>query len=72
MEQEDKIMPMVDFILGIDAMTTNEFCETFKVPKPYFTGEINTSVDKFLQIDAIKHKMFVEHAKKLRKSQSSK
>ena len=58
---------MVQFILEIDWMTTKDFCDTYHIPHPYFTGDVKTSVDKFLQVDAIKHKMFVEYAKFLNK-----
>ncbi len=58
---------MVRFILDIDWMTTIEFCETYKIPHPYFIGDIKTSADLFLQVDAIKQKMFVEYAKLLNK-----
>lgn len=62
-----KLVSMVDFILEIDWLTTKEFCDAYGIPYPYFTGEIKSSVDQFLQVDAIKHKMFVEYAKFLRK-----
>lgn len=54
-----KLIPMTQFILDIDWMTTKEFCEEFKVPLPTVTGGAND----FLQIDAIKQKIFVEYAK---------
>ncbi len=54
---------MVQFILEIDWMTTKEFCETYQVPLPTLIGGVND----FLQVDAIKHKMFVEYAKFLNK-----
>jgi len=66
-KRETKLIPMVQFILEIDWMNTKEFCNKYSVPLPRFTGDIQTSADKFLQIDAIKHKMFVEHAKLLNK-----
>lgn len=56
---------LMDFILEIDFLTTTEFCEKYKVPLPIFTGEVKSSADQFLQIDAIKHRMFVEKAKEL-------
>jgi hypothetical protein len=58
-----KLVPMIDYILNIDELTTTEFCDIYNIPKPVFTGEIKSSADQFLQIDAIKHKMFVEYAK---------
>jgi len=54
-----KLVPMTQFILDIDWMTTKEFCETYKIPLPTVTGGVND----FLQVDAIKQKMFVEYAK---------
>lgn len=61
--KENKLIPMVEFILEIDWLTTKEFCEKYNVPLPVFTGEIKSSADQFLQINAIKQKMFVEYAK---------
>ena len=60
-----KLIPMVQFILEIDWLTTTEFCDQYKVPHPFFTGNVKTSADQFLQIDAIKHRIFVSHAKLL-------
>ena len=54
---------MVQFILEIDFMTTKEFCDKFNVPHPIFTGEVESSAKQFLQVDAIKQKMFVDYAK---------
>jgi len=62
-----KLISMVDFILEIDWLTTKEFCDKYKVPLPFFTGEVKSSAEQFLQIDAIKQKMFVEYAKFLNK-----
>ena len=59
---------MIQFILEIDWMTTTEFCDTYNVPHPIFTGDVKSSADQFLQVDAIKHKMFVGHAKLLSKN----
>ena len=67
-EKETNILKSLsDYILDIDFMTTNEFCLAYKVPMPYFTGDVKTSVDLILQIDAIKQRMFVEYAKFLNK-----
>lgn len=66
--KDKKLIPMVQFILEIDFMTTKEFCDTYNVPHPYFTGEIKSSAEQLLQVDAIKHKMFVEYAKILNKN----
>ena len=63
----EKLVSMVQFIINIDWMTTSEFCDAYNVPHPYFTGQVKTSVDQFLQIDAIKCKMFIEYAKLLSK-----
>ena len=54
-----KLVPMTQFILDIDWMTTKEFCENYKIPLPTVTGGVND----FLQVDAIKQKIFVEYAK---------
>jgi hypothetical protein len=58
-----KLVTMVDYILNIDWMTTTEFCNETGAPLPTVRG----GVDSFLQIDAIKHRMFVEYAKFLNK-----
>lgn len=50
---------MVDFILEIDFMTTGEFCKNYELQLP----TIQDGANGLLQIDAIKHKMFVEYAK---------
>lgn len=60
-----KLVPMVQLILDIDYLTTKEFCNEYGVPHPYFTGNVETSADKFLQVDAVKHRMFVSYAKTL-------
>lgn len=60
----EKMESMTDYILNIDWMTTTEFCKTYDVPLP----TVSDGVNGFLQVDAIKHKMFVEHAKKLRRA----
>ena len=64
----DEKPTMIEYILEIDSMTTKEFCDKFKVPHPYFTGDVESSTNLLLQIDAIKHKMFVEYAKDLRRN----
>jgi hypothetical protein len=58
-----KLVPMIQFILDIDWMTTTEFCNETGAPIPTIKG----GVDSFLQIDAIKHRLFVEYAKFLNK-----
>ena len=63
-----KLIPMIQFILEIDWMTTVEFCDAYQIPHPFFTGDVKTSADQFISLDAIKHKMFVEHAKLLNKN----
>jgi len=58
---------MAKFILQIDQMTTNEFCKDYNYPLLFFTGNIKYLTDSILEVDAIKHKMFVEYAKFLAK-----
>lgn len=60
-----KLISMVDFILEIDWLTTAEFCKKYNISPPYFTGEIASSVEQILRIDAIKHRIFIEYAKLL-------
>jgi hypothetical protein len=64
----DEKPTMIEYILEIDSMTTKEFCDKFKVPHPYFTGDVESSANLLIQIDAIKYKMFVEYAKDLRRN----
>lgn len=59
---------MVQFILEVDYMTTTEFCNKYGVPLPVFTGEVGSSVNNLLQIDAIKCKMFIQKAKELNRA----
>lgn len=59
------LISMVNFILETDWLTTKEFCDKYNVPLPKFTGEVNSSVNELLAIDAIKHRYFVEYAKML-------
>lgn len=71
MSTEKKIISMVQYILEIDWLTTKEFCDKYMVPHPYFIGNVKTSADMLLQIDAIKHNMFVTYAKILNKNITS-
>lgn len=65
-----KLVSMVQYILDIDWMSTAEFCDEYNVPKPVLINDVNTMVNQLLQVDAIKHKMFVEYAKFLNKELS--
>jgi hypothetical protein len=62
-----QLLSLLEFILEIDWLTTKDFCNRYGIPHPTYTGNIKTSADQFLSIDAIKHKMFVEYAKLLNK-----
>jgi len=59
-----KLISVLDYILDIDWLTTKEFCSKYNVPAPTIKGGVND----FLQVDAIKQKMFVEYAKFLNKN----
>lgn len=61
MKRSENEESMIDFILNTDWMTTTEFCKYHGVPLPC----ISESADGLLRIDAIKHRMFVDYAKKL-------
>ena len=63
-----EVKKLNEYILEIDWLTTTEFCDKFNVPPPRFTGEVESSVNEMLRIDAIKHRMFVEKAKEIRKN----
>ncbi len=67
MNKTQPLIPMIQFILDIDWLTTKEFCDIYQVPHPKFTGEVESSVNNLLQVDAIKHKMFVDYSKLLNK-----
>lgn len=62
-----------NYILDIDAMTMNEFCQVYNISIPSFEGKIKSQIKpQFelvfdLQISNIKQKMFVEYAKFLNK-----
>lgn len=62
--EEIENMSLREFILFVDFMGTAEFCDWQKIPHPYFTGDIETSAQLFLKVDVIKHKLFIERAKK--------
>jgi hypothetical protein len=64
----EKLMSMTDYILSIDWLTTKEFCDKYSVPLPVMGKDAKESARNFLQVDAIKHKMFVEYAKLLKKN----
>ncbi|MDI9863986.1 hypothetical protein QM480_06605 [Flectobacillus sp. DC10W] len=57
------LAPLSQYILGIDWMTTKEFCEQYNVNAPQLKLTVLDSVNELLRIDAIKYKMFVDHAK---------
>lgn len=63
MKKKHKLVSMVQYILDIDFLSTIEFCDTFGVPHPVFTGEVKSTADQFLQIDAIKNRLFKDYAK---------
>lgn len=63
---------LIDYILEIDFMTTVEFCREYDIPIPKFTGDVKSLANELLQIDAIKHRLFVEEAKRLNRIKSIK
>ncbi len=65
--EKHKLVSMVDFILAIDWLGTKEFCEKYKLPEPYYTGDVKSSAAQFINLDVIKGKMFLEYAKFLNK-----
>lgn len=58
----DKLNPQ-EFILYIDSLSTKEFCDWQGIQHPYFTGDVKSSADLFLQIDTIKWRLCKEKAK---------
>lgn len=67
LKMSKSLLPMVQFILEIDWLSTVEFCDTFNLPHPRFTGEVESSAKQFVNLDLVKHRMFVEYAKLLNK-----
>lgn len=63
MSKEQK---MIDYILDIDWLTTKEFCDKYDVKMPEFMHDTNWNVSELFRIDAIKWKMVMEYAKKLK------
>ena len=61
------LIPMVNFVFSINWLSTVEFCDTYKLTHPHWTGDVKTSAEKFVNLDIIKHKLFVEYAKMLNK-----
>lgn len=61
---------LIKFIFEIDYLTTNEFCDKFKVPKPVISIDAEESANSFLQIDAIKHRLFLEKAKEISRNKT--
>lgn len=57
-----------EFILEIDWMSTVEFCDKYGYAHPVFTGDVKTSADQFIRLDAIKWNMAVKKAKEVKKS----
>lgn len=66
----EKFKPMVDYILDIDWMTTTEFCEKYQIPKPrFYPGATPEEMaGYFLQVEAIKAKIFIEYAKQIKRA----
>lgn len=63
----EKLKSMVEFILEIDFMSTKDFCDKYGCPHPFISKDIKESADSFLQVDVVKHRLFVAHAKALNK-----
>ncbi len=60
-------MNLREFILYVDSLTTKEFCIWQRVSEPYFTGNAESTINLMLQVDAIKHRLFVSKAKSIPK-----
>lgn len=54
---------MVQFIIETDWLTTQEFCDKYGVPHPYWTGDVKTSAYAFLRRDLVAKRLFVDYAK---------
>ncbi len=61
-EQIEK-MNTQEFILYVDSLSTSDFCDWQGISHPYFTGDIQTSADLFLQVDIVKWRICKEKAK---------
>lgn len=63
-KEEIEKMSLQEFILFVDYMTTKDFCDWQGCPHPRFiANNIEASADQLLQVDAIKHRLFVQKAK---------
>lgn len=62
-EEEIKNMSLLEYILFIDWMSTKDFCDWQGCPHPIAVGTPSQMADQFLQVDAIKHRLFVQKAK---------
>ena len=65
-------MNLQEFILYVDSLSTEEFCNWQGIKHPYFTGDVKSSADLFLQIDTIKWRICKEKAKEQSKLSKSK
>jgi len=61
------VSSLTDFVLNVDALTTNEFCEAYGVEVPSWRGSVQASAFEFIRIDAIKWRMVKERSKELKK-----
>jgi hypothetical protein len=64
-QKKEELKPLQDYIFWLNSMTTTELCKEFGWPLPVFTGDIKTSADQFLNIDARLWNLVKEHNKDL-------
>lgn len=57
---------LVDFVLNLDFLTTKEFCNNYNIAIPSWQGDTKAAAIQFMELDAIKLKLIIEEAKKLK------
>lgn len=65
--QRDK--EIVDRIMEIDFMGTKEFCEKHNYPVPFYTGDVQSSAELFLLVDAKRWNVIKDFAKEVRRGE---
>lgn len=62
-EEKIKKLPLLEYILYIDSLSTEEFCNWQGIKHPFWTGDVKSSANMFLQVDVVKLRLIKEKAK---------
>ena len=57
------LIPLSQYVLEVDALSTQEFCEKFKLPPPSWTGETESTALQFIHLDSLKYDMVLQYTK---------